>query len=82
MNIFSFVPYSAKIKYNHSTTLLNTLFIQYNEADKKLIANARINLIHSPLSDLFVVYSEVRDMENTNDKVGYIAIKITKLFGI
>ena len=79
---FTANTYSAKIKYNHSTTLLNTLFIQYNEADKKLIANARINLIHSPLSDLFVVYSEVRDMENTNDKVGYIAIKITKLFGI
>lgn len=79
---FTVNTYSAKIKYNHSTTLFNTLFIQYNEADEKLIVNARINLIHAPLSDLFLVYSEVRDFAGESDRTGYVALKLTKLFAI
>ena len=74
--------YTLKIKYNHSINLLNSLYLQYNEAERKLITNVRINIIHAPLSDLFLVYSEMRDVDNTNSKSGYIALKLTKLFGI
>ena len=74
--------YSAKFKFNLSTTLLNSLYMQYNEADKRLITNARINIIHAPLSDLFLVYSELLDMSNSNKRTGYVALKFTKLFGI
>ena len=79
---FSVNTYSLKIKYNHSINLLNSLYLQYNEAERKLITNVRINIIHAPLSDLFLVYSEIRDVDNTNSKSGYIALKLTKLFGI
>ena len=79
---FSVNTYSLKIKYNHSINLLNSLYLQYNEAEKKLITNVRINNIHAHLSDLFLVYSEIRDVDNTNSKSGYIALKLTKLFGI
>ena len=79
---FSVNTYSLKIKYNHSINLLNSLYLQYNEAERKLITNVRINIIHAPLSDLFLVYSEMRDVDNTNSKSGYIALKVTKLFGI
>ena len=79
---FSVNTYSLKIKYNHSINLLNSLYLQYNEAERKLITNVRINIIHAPLSDLFLVYSEIRDVDNTNSKSGYIALKLTRLFGI
>ena len=79
---FSVNTYSLKIKYNHSINLLNSLYLQYNEAERKLITNVRINIIHAPLSDLFLVYSEIRDIDNTNSKSGYIALKLTRLFGI
>jgi len=74
--------YSVKFKFNLSTTLLNSVYMQYNEADKRLITNARINIIHAPLSDLFLVYSELLDMSNSNKRTGYVALKFTKLFGI
>lgn len=79
---FSADTYSLKVKYNVSTTLLNTLYIQYNAAEEKLIANARINLIHAPLSDLFVVYSEERSLGRSEESAGYIAVKFTRLFGV
>ena len=79
---FSVNTYSLKIKYNHSINLLNSLYLQYNEAERKLITNLRINIIHAPLSDLFLVYSEILDVDKTDSKTGYIALKLTRLFGI
>jgi hypothetical protein len=79
---FSVNTYSLKIKYNHSINLLNSLYLQYNEAERKLISNVRINIIHAPLSDLFLVYSDIRDVDKTNSNTGYIALKLTRLFGI
>ena len=79
---FSADTYSLKLKYNLSTTLLNTLYIQYNAAENSLITNARLNFIHAPLSDLFVVYSEERDLGNPKQSTGYVAIKFTRLFGV
>jgi hypothetical protein len=41
---------------------LNTLF-QYNSESNELSTNVRLNFIHSPGSDLFVVYNESRGRE-------------------
>ena len=39
---------------------LNAL-IQYNSDNKQWSSNVRFNIIHRPLSDIFVVYNERRD---------------------
>jgi len=72
--------YTLKIKYNHSVKILNKLYFQYNTADEKLVTNFRMNLIHAPLSDLFLVYSNISDVNSDEKDDGMIALKFTKLF--
>ncbi len=43
-----------------STKLTANALLQYNERDDRLSANVRINFIHRPGSDLFVVFNEER----------------------
>jgi len=74
--------YTLKIKYNHSVKFLNTLYFQYNDADKKLVTNFRMNFIHAPLSDLFIVYSNISDLEGEEKDNGMISLKFTKLFSL
>ena len=51
---------TSRIGYAFSTrTFLDTL-LQYNTDLKQLSANVRFDIIHRPLSDLFVVYNEQR----------------------
>ncbi len=51
---------TSRIGYAFSTrTFLDTL-LQYNTDLKQLSANVRFDLIHRPLSDLFVVYNDQR----------------------
>ena len=74
--------YTLKIKYNHSVKLFNTLYFQYNGAEEKLVTNFRMNLIHAPLSDLFLVYSNISDLNSDEKDTGMIALKFTKLFSL
>ena len=54
---------TSRIGYAFNTrTFLDTL-IQYNTDLKQLSANVRFDLIHRPLSDLFIVYNEQRSTE-------------------
>jgi len=51
---------TSRIGYAFNTrTFLDTL-VQYNTDLKQLSANVRFDLIHRPLSDLFIVYNEQR----------------------
>jgi hypothetical protein len=51
---------TSRIGYAFNTrTFLDTL-VQYNTDLKQLSANIRFDLIHRPLSDLFIVYNEQR----------------------
>jgi hypothetical protein len=51
---------TSRIGYAFNTrTFLDTL-VQYNTDLKQFSANVRFDLIHRPLSDLFVVYNEQR----------------------
>ena len=74
--------YNLKIKYNHSVNLLSKLNFQYNKAEEKLVTNFRVNLIHAPLSDLFLVYSNISDLAGDEKDTGMIALKFTKLFSL
>ncbi len=52
---------AARLDYNFSTTMFLNSLVQYNTDARQLSANIRFNVIHRPLSDLFVVYNERRD---------------------
>ncbi len=47
--------------YSFSTRAFLNALIQYNSDARQWSSNVRFNLIHRPLSDLFVVYNEQRD---------------------
>ena len=58
-------------------------FVQYNQQTEELITNVRFNLIHAPLSDLFVVYTERRSLADAVTEPVLergITLKVTKLF--
>jgi hypothetical protein len=50
----------ARATYAFSTRLFVSAFIQHNRLDRRLLANFRLDFIHRPGSDLFVVYNEER----------------------
>lgn len=72
---------SVRFAYAFSTRLFANALLQYNKADNTLSANVRLNFIHRPGSDLFVVYDEqhgsdhsIWDLDNRG-----VAVKLTYL---
>ena len=69
----------ARIQYAFSTTMFINALIQYNSEDREISSNVRFNLIHKPLSDLFIVYNENRlTRDRVRDRA--LIIKFTHLF--
>ncbi len=69
----------ARIAYAFNPrTFLSGLF-QYNAETRQVSSNIRFNLIHSPLSDLFLVYNDLR---GAGGKVveRAVTLKLTNLF--
>ena len=62
-----------------SKAFLNS-FLQYNATTKQFSANTRFNVIHRPLSDLFVVYNERRDTTSGALVERGLIVKFTNLF--
>ncbi len=75
--------YSAGVRLALNTQAFLLAFVQYNEATDELVSNARINIIHAPLSDIFLVYTERRSLTsgvaNSVLERG-LTLKVTKLF--
>lgn len=74
--------YSARLRYAYDTRAFLLAFVQYNEATRELIGNARINLVHAPLSDVFLVYTERRSLASGAPAAPQergITLKVTKL---
>lgn len=71
---------SARLDYSFTTKLLVGAWVQYNDATDELVSNARLHFIHSPLSDLFVVYSERRAADTDVVLDRRFTVKATKLF--
>jgi len=53
--------FSLRAAYSFSTTVFVNALIQYNQTARVWSSNIRFNIIHRPLSDLYVVYNERRD---------------------
>ena len=74
--------YGLKVKYSYSTYVHTLLYYQFNAITNESSTNIRFNLMHAPLSDLYVIYSERRIGVNGQQLNQGIAIKFTKLFSL
>ena len=52
--------FRGRMQFGYNTRTFLSSFVQYNRVAKELVTNVRFNLIHAPLSDIFVVFSERR----------------------
>ena len=77
---FTAQVYSGRVEYAYSNNLFGSGFVQYNEATDEIITNARLDFIHSPLSDLFLVYTERRALGDDDVLDRRFTVKLTKLW--
>ncbi len=69
-----------RVNYSFTTRMFLDALIQYNSLTGLISSNIRFNLIHHPLSDLFIVYNDNHD-RRTGDLVGRaLTVKFTQLF--
>jgi hypothetical protein len=56
--------WSLRGSYSFSTRLAANLLVQYNSLDEFFSTNLRVNFIHRPGSDLFLVFTEERGVDD------------------
>ena len=78
-NEFNADVYSGRVKYAVNTTLYFGAFVQYNAATDEVVSNLRAQLIHAPLSDLFLLYTERRSTAADAVLERFITLKATRL---
>ncbi|MYD12849.1 MAG: carbohydrate binding family 9 domain-containing protein [Gemmatimonadetes bacterium] len=75
--------FGGRVRLARDTRTFLSAFVQYNESADELQTNIRFNLVHAPLSDLFLVYSERRNPAPEAGEAGLIdraiTVKFTKL---
>ena len=72
--------YGARIRGALSTRFFTNAFFQYNAAAHQSVVNIRVDFMHSPLSDLFVAYTERRNTEGAGDVLERVfSVKLTKM---
>ena len=52
---------TTRVNYNFNTKMFANALVQYNTDNRQWTSNVRFNIIHRPLSDIFLVYNERRD---------------------
>jgi hypothetical protein len=71
--------FGGRVRYAASTRLFASAFLQYIESSDELVSNLRLNLIHAPLSDIFVVFTERRNLVTGSIAERLLTLKITRL---
>ena len=72
--------WTTRANYSFSPRMFVDALSQYDPASKQLNANVRFNLLHHPLSDLFVVYNDQRFLTATAPVPGRsVAVKFTQM---
>ena len=66
--------------YGFSPRAFFNAFIQYNADRNQISSNLRFNIIHRPLSDLFVVFNDIRSTDNGQVMDRELIVKFTNLF--
>ena len=57
---------TGRVNYNFNTKMFLNTLLQYNTDSQQWSSNVRFNIIHRPLSDIFLVYNERRDERTGN----------------
>ncbi|WP_420463672.1 DUF5916 domain-containing protein [Candidatus Palauibacter sp.] len=73
--------FGGRIDYGFSTRIFASAFVQYNAAQDQFVTNVRFNYLYSPLSDIFLVYTERRDLAAGNTIERVLAAKVSKSIG-
>jgi hypothetical protein len=76
---FTAEVYRWRARYAYSTKLFASALVQYNSASDEISVNARINLIHAPLSDIFLVFNERRNLARDELLDRAVTLKVTRL---
>lgn len=71
---------TAKMNYSFTTGMFVDALSQYDQTTKQFNANVRFNIIHHPLSDLFIVYNDQRILTPDNPVSGRaLIVKFTQM---
>jgi len=70
----------ARFLYAFTPRVFFNAFIQYNAARNQLSSNIRFHFIHHPLSDLYLVYNDLRDTNTGQLTQRALIVKLTNLF--
>jgi hypothetical protein len=70
----------ARVQASFTTKMFLNTFLQYNADTDQFTANTRFNIIHHPLSDLYVVYNEQRETLSGGLAARALILKFTNLF--
>jgi hypothetical protein len=73
---------NTRLEYSFSTQMFLSALIQYNSDLHEVSTNLRFNLIHRPLSDIFIVYNEQRDTFGTGDLDKSLTFKYTHMLDV
>ena len=75
--------FRGRMQFGYDTRTFLSAFVQYNRVERELLTNVRFNLIHAPLSDIFLVFSERRRTQPTTGQASVIdrgvTLKVTRL---
>ena len=75
--------FRGRMQFGYDTRTFLSAFVQYNRVAGELLTNVRFNLIHAPLSDIFLVFSERRRTAATGGQPFVIdrglTLKVTRL---
>jgi hypothetical protein len=72
--------YTLRANYSFTPAMFVDALSQYDPTSEQLNANVRFNLIHHPLSDLFIVYNDQRFLTADSPVAGRsIAVKLTQM---
>ena len=70
----------ARVAYGFTPRTFLNAFFQYNTDTNQFSSNIRFNIIHRPLSDLYLVYNDTRDTDRGQLFGRAFFIKFTNLF--
>jgi hypothetical protein len=70
--------YGARATFAATTRFFTSAFVQYNALTEEVVTSVRLDYIHAPLSDLFVVLTERRDRTGVGPADRLFSVKVTR----
>lgn len=71
--------YGGRVTWGLNTKVITSAYVQYNAQTDEVFSNLRVNVIHAPLSDVFLVYTERRSATSGDVIDRLFSFKVTKL---